>query len=252
MQYQNTPQNSNVSHLAMWSGPRNISTAMMRSFGNRPATKVVDEPFYAHYLLKRPHITHPGREEIINHYENDPRKVADELVAPLPDGIELYYQKHMCQHMIENVPLDWLDKATHVFLIRDPRDVVRSWVKVVPDLTLEETGLPKQVELFRMVQEQTGRIPAVIDTDDVLDNPRNVLSKLCDYIGLPFTERMLNWEPGSKPYDGIWAKHWYDNVNASTGFARRTEKSEPVNPQYEPLIEQAESLYQILANHRIN
>ena len=239
----------------MWSGPRNISTAMMRSFGNRPATKVVDEPFYAHYLLKRPHIAHPDREKIIDYYETDSRKIIDELTAPLPEGIKLYYQKHMCQHMLDDnppIPLDWLDKVTNVFLIRDPRDVVRSWVKVVPDLTLEETGLPKQVELFRMVQKQTGRIPAVIDTDDVLDDPLNVLSKLCEYINLPFSERMLKWERGPKPYDGIWAPHWYNNVNASTTFARRTPKTEPVNPQYEPLIEQAESLYQILADHRIN
>ncbi len=238
-------------HLAMWSGPRNISTAMMRSFGNRPNTKVVDEPFYAHYLLNRPDVSHPGRDEVIAHHETDARMVADELVAPLPEGVELYYQKHMCQHMIEGVPLDWLDRVTHVFLIRDPRDVVRSWAKVVERVTLEEIGLPKQVELFRQVQADTGSVPAVIDSDNVLADPRGVLSKLCERIGLAFDERMLHWEPGPRDYDGIWAKHWYDNVNRSTGFERRTPKSDPVDPRYEPLIEEAQTLYDELAVHRI-
>ena len=224
---------------------------MMRSFGNRPGTKVVDEPFYAHYLLNRPNVMHPGRDEIIAHYETDPRKVADELVAPLPEAITLYYQKHMCQHMIEGVPVDWLSKVTNVFLIRDPRDVVRSWSKVVENVTLDEIGLPKQVELFRQVREETGQIPAVIDSDDVLTDPRSVLSQLCEWIGLTFDDHMLHWAPGPRDYDGIWAPYWYDNVNKSTGFARRTPKTDPVDPRYEPLIERAQMLYDELAQHRL-
>lgn len=238
----------------MWSGPRNISTAMMRAFGNRPNTKVVDEPFYAHYLLHRPGVDHPGREEVIAHHQADARLVADGLVAPLPrgpEGVELYYQKHMCQHMIEGVPADWLDKVTHVFLIRDPRDVVRSWSKVVKDVTLEQIGLPKQAELFRRAWDKTGCVPAVIDSDDVLADPEGVLRKLCERLGLAFDGRMLCWEPGPRAYDGVWAKHWYGNVYRSTGFARRTPKSEPVDPRFEGLITEARGLYDELARHRI-
>jgi hypothetical protein len=240
-----------VTHLAVWSGPRNISTAMMRSFGNRPSTKVVDEPFYAHYLLKRPRVAHPGRDEVIASQERDPRRVADELIAPLPTGVKLYYQKHMCQHMIEGVPTDWLDGVAHVFLIRDPRDVVRSWAKVVNEMTLDEIGLPKQVELFRQAWSTTGRVPAVIDSDDVLADPGGVLRKLCERLGIAFDERMLRWEPGPRDYDGVWGKYWYDNVNNSTGFARRTAKSEAVDGRFNVLIAEARVLYDELARHRI-
>lgn len=234
----------------MWSGPRNLSTAMMRSFGSRPRTTVTDEPFYAHYLLQRPGLDHPGRDEVIHHHETDPQRVSDSLVAPLPADIVLHYQKHMCHHMIPGVPTDWFAKVSHVFLIRDPRDVVRSFAKVMPEVTLEEIGLPRQLELFNLVREQTGRTPAVIDSDDVLANPRQVLSRLCERIGLPFSERMLHWEPGPRVSDGVWAKHWYDGVNQSTGFARRTQKNESVEPRHETLITQAQSLYEELAQHK--
>ena len=224
---------------------------MMRSFGNRANTVVVDEPFYAYYLDSLPDIDHPGREEVIASGETDPAKVIDSLLAPLPQGIDLYYQKHMCQHMLDAVPLDWLEGLTHVFLIRDPRDVIRSFAKVMPELSLAAIGLPRQVELYERVHRLTGVAPAVIDTDDVLADPETVLGKLCARIGLEFTERMLAWEPGPRPADGVWAKHWYANVNASTGFARRTAKNDPVPEAYDALIAEAQPLYAKMAAQRI-
>ncbi len=240
-----------VTHLAMWSGPRNLSTAMMRSFGNRPRTIVADEPFYAHYLRQNPGLDHPGRDEVITQHETDPAKVAESLTAPLPPDIDLHYQKHMCHHMIAGVPTAWMDRVRHVFLIRDPRDVVRSFAKVMPEVTLDEIGLPRQRELFREAADRTGTTPAVIDSDDVLADPRGVLTKLCEHVGLPFDEGMLNWPPGPRDSDGVWAKHWYAGVHQSTGFARRTEKTDTVPTRYEPLIESAQPLYQELAQHRI-
>ncbi len=241
----------NVTHLAMWSGPRNISTAMMRSFGNRPNTLVTDEPFYAHYLLQRPELDHPGRDEVIAGQENDPAKVAEAMTQPLPDGVELHYQKHMGQHMIEGVPTDWLAGLTHVFLIRDPRDVVRSFAKVFPEVSVEMIGLPGQVELFRTIKQMTGQTPAVIDSDDVLADPEGVLKALCARLGLAWTDRMLHWPAGPRDTDGVWAPHWYANVNRSTGFDRRTPKTDPVDPRYEPVIEKAQPMYDELAQHRV-
>lgn len=239
-------------YLAMWSGPRNISTAMMRSFGNRPGTRVVDEPFYAHYLLKRPDVDHPGRDEIIQSHETDPQHVIQSLIKPLAEGIQLCYQKHMCKHMIEGVPLDWMNQCTHVFLIRDPKDVVRSFSRVVPDVSQEDIGLVQQHEMFRKAQEASGEVPLVVDSDDILLDPRGVLEKVCDRLNLEFMDSMLHWERGPRPYDGVWARYWYDNVNASTGFARRTLKNQPVDPRYNDLIAESRILYQELASHRLS
>lgn len=160
--------------IAIWSGPRNISTAMMRSWGNRPDTVVVDEPFYAHYL-KTTGIEHPGRDEVIATHECDWRKVAAQLTGPIPGGKAIYYQKHMAHHWMPYFDTAFLDQLTHAFLIREPREMLTSLVKNVPHPTLESTGLPQQLELFRREQNRTGRTPPVIDARDVLENPRRML-----------------------------------------------------------------------------
>lgn len=235
----------------MWSGPRNISTALMRSFGNRPNTFVVDEPFYAHYLLANPHIDHPGRDEIIRHHDTDPQRVIAELTKPLPGDIDLYYQKHMCQHMIEGVSIEWLSLATHVFLIRNPRDVIRSFAKVMPDVKLEDIGLARQLDLYNRVRDQSGQTPVVIDSDDVLERPEAVLRQLCDRVGLEFSDKMLSWTPGPREYDGVWAKYWYSGVNDSTKFERRTPTTDPVPTRLEGLVEEAMPYYEKLARQRV-
>src|SRR4051812_25368611 len=178
--------------LAMWSGPRNISTAMMRSWGNRDDCVVVDEPLYAHYLAatRKPH---PGMGEVIAAGETDWRRVVERLTGDVPGGRRTYYQKHMTHHMLPDMNRDWLGKLTNCFLIRDPKEVLASYVKIVETPTLEDTGFPQQAEIFSWVKSHAGRIPPVLDAADVLRDPRRILGMLCDAVGVPFQEAMLSW-----------------------------------------------------------
>lgn len=208
----------------MWSGPRNISTALMRSFGSRPDTAVCDEPLYAHYLSVRA-VLHPGRDEIVACGETDWRKVAAFLTGPVPDGKAVFYQKHMAHHLVPEIGRAWLGELLHAFLIRDPREMLLSLVKVLPHPTALDTGLPQQLELVRELEARTGRTPPVIDARDVLSDPPAVLAKLCAALGLDFMPAMLAWDPGLRPTDGIWARYWYDDVARSTGFVRGRVRS---------------------------
>lgn len=203
--------------LAMWSGPRNISTAMMRSWGNRDDTAVVDEPLYAHYL----HATgkpHPGREEVIAAGEIDWQKVVADLTGPVPGGKRVFYQKHMTHHLLPYMSREWLLPLTNCFLIRHPREVLASYAKVVETPLIEDTGFPQQAEIYGYVVQATGSDPPVLDAADVLRDPRHMLGALCDVLKLEFQEAMLAWSPGLRPTDGVWAKHWYGEVEKSTGF----------------------------------
>ncbi len=190
----------------------------MRSFGNRPDTSVCDEPFYAHYLAVTG-LPHPGAEEVIAHHETDCRKVIARLTGPVPDGRPIFYQKHMAHHLLPDIDRGWLERVTNCFLIRDPGEMITSLIEHVPEITIRDTGLPQQVEIFEQVRGRTGVTPPVIDARDVLENPRRVLSLLCEALGIAFTEAMLSWPPGRRPTDGIWARHWYAAVEAATGCA---------------------------------
>jgi hypothetical protein len=203
--------------LALWSGPRNLSTAFMRSWGNRVDTAVVDEPFYAHYL-RTTGLDHPGREEILARHETDWRRVVDALLAPLPAGIEILYQKQMSHHLLPDMGRDWLGEMTHAFLIRDPRPMLASLGGKLGRFDLLATGLPQQVEIFEYVLRTTGRVPPVVDAADLLAAPEAVLRALCGALGVPFSDRMLRWPPGPRSTDGIWARHWYERVERSSGF----------------------------------
>lgn len=205
--------------IAMWSGPRNISTALMRSFGSRADTSVCDEPLYAHYLSVRA-LEHPGRDEIVAQGETDWRKVAAFLSGPVPGGRAVFYQKHMAHHLVPEIGREWLHELTHAFLIRDPREMLLSLAQVTPHPSALDTGLPQQLELWRELEARTGCAPPVIDARDVLGDPPGVLARLCAALGLEFTPAMLAWEPGPRSTDGIWARHWYGDVLRSTGFAR--------------------------------
>jgi len=211
------PERDPVIRIAMWSGPRNISTALMRSWEARGDTYVVDEPFYAHYLHETG-ADHPGRDEIVETYETDWSRVAAWLTGPVPDGKRIFYQKHMAHHLLEGMEGDWLEGLRHAFLIRDPREMLTSLVRITPNPTLEDTGLPQQARLFERVRERTGRVPPVIDARDVLESPSRVLSRLCTALGVAYDEAMLSWKPGLRETDGIWAEHWYGSVVESTGF----------------------------------
>ena len=205
-------------YVAMWSGPRNISTAMMRAWGNRPDTCVCDEPLYAHYLLSTGHTDHPGYEETIRRHETDWHRVVAWLTGPVPGAASIFYQKHMAHHVLPGMAIDWIDRLDNCFLIRDPAETLASLVEFLPSPSVEETGLPKQVELFERVCQTVNSPPPVIDARDVLENPTGVLAALCARLSVPFYPEMLAWQPGPRDTDGAWAPHWYGKVYETTGF----------------------------------
>ena len=237
--------------LAMWSGPRNVSTAFMRAWENRPDTIVVDEPFYAHYLQVTG-LDHPGRDEVVAHHETDWRRVVENLLAPLPDGVEICYQKQMSHHLLPHMGREWLDEVTHAFLIRDPAPMLVSLGEKLGEFELDATGLPQQVEIFDHVVRSTGVVPPVIDSADLLAAPEAVLRSLCVALGVPFSERMLSWPPGRRASDGVWAKHWYERVERSTGFEVAEPSSVPrPEGRLAGLEAQCRPLYEKLLAHRL-
>ncbi len=202
--------------LAMWSGPRNISTAMMRSWENRPDTIVVDEPLYPHFLAATG-IDHPGRDEVLAVGETDWRVVVDQLLGPVPAGIAVFFQKHMAHHLVPGLEHGWMRALTNVLLIREPGEVVASYVKAREQVSADDIGLPQQAMLY---DEWTswGMTPRVIDAADFLRDPETHLRGLCDLVGVDFTDAMLRWPSGRRDTDGVWGPHWYDAVWSSTGF----------------------------------
>lgn len=236
--------------LAMWSGPRNISTAMMRAWGNRPDTFVCDEPLYAHYL-KVTGRRHRGADEVIAAGETNVQKVIDWLTGPVPWGKRIFFQKHMTHHLLADVPRDWMRGLTHCFLIRDPNEMLTSFIKHVADPTLVDTGYPQQVEILNLVRQWTGSVPPVLDSKDVLDNPRKMLGLLCDRVGVEFTDRMLSWDPGIRETDGVWAKHWYKEVETTTSFKPYAPKAEKLPSEFAGLLEDCDRYYQQLYVHRL-
>jgi len=240
-----------VLRLAMWSGPRNVSTAFMRAWENRPDTIVVDEPFYAHYLLATG-LDHPGRDEVIAHHETDWRRVVESLLAQVPPGTRVLYQKQMSHHLLPHMGREWLGSMTHAFLIRDPAPMLASLGEKLGDFEIEATGLPQQVEIFDYVQRTTGGLPPVVDTTDLLAAPEPMLRALCAALGIPFSMRMLCWPPGPRPTDGVWARHWYERVERSTGF----EAPEPMDAhrlqgRLAELEARCRPLYERLHVHRL-
>ncbi|HXE58663.1 MAG TPA: hypothetical protein VNK43_11735 [Gemmatimonadales bacterium] len=239
-----------VVRIAMWSGPRNISTALLRAWENRPDTVVVDEPFYAYYLTRVP-VDHPGRDEVIAHHETDWRRVVAELLADLPSGRTIFYQKHMAHHLLPEIDRGWLERVTNVFLVRDPREMIVSLARKMGPPTLRDTGLPQQLEIFRAERARTGRTPPVIDAADVLRDPRRALGALCEALGVPFLDAMLSWPPGRRSTDGIWAKYWYDAVERSTGFEPYVPGDRRVPPELRPLADECMAYYDELREERL-
>jgi hypothetical protein len=233
----------------MWSGPRNLSTAMMYAFAARGDCAVWDEPFYAAYL-RLTGIDHPMRDEIIARHEADAGQVAVACEGQIPQEKTLFYQKHMTLHMIPGIPRGWMRNVTNVFLIRHPARVVASYAKKREAPTLADIGFVQQAELLDEVAGQTGQAPLVIDSADIRANPRDALAGLCAALGIPFTGRMLSWPAGPKPYDGVWAAHWYNAVHASTGFDAAEGPLPDLPPDYARLAEAALPYYLRLSAHR--
>ncbi|MGF1477273.1 MAG: HAD family hydrolase [Geminicoccaceae bacterium] len=222
--------------VAMWSGPRNISTAMMRAWENRADTAVWDEPLYAYYL-KATGADHPLASEIIDHYETDWRRVVDACLGPVPGGRKIFFQKHMTHHVLDEMSLDWLAGLSHVFLMRRPDQVIASYAAARDRFTVQDIGILQQDRLFDRIRVLTGKPPPVIDCDDVLANPEGLLRALCAALSVAFDPAMLSWPSGRRQTDGIWASHWYANVERSTGFSPRPEVDRKVP---EALIAMAE------------
>lgn len=205
-----------VLRIAMWSGPRNISTAMMRAWENRPDCAVSDEPLYAAYLAMTG-ADHPGRDEVIAAGETDWRKVADALLGPVPGGKPVWYQKHMSHHLLPGMDTAWIHRLHNVFLVRDPAEVVSSYLRSRDTVAPADIGLLQQAALYDELAA-AGRAPTVIDAGDFLADPEGHLRAVCTELGLEFTPTMLAWPAGPRDSDGVWAPYWYDTVWRSTGF----------------------------------
>lgn len=240
-----------VTRIAMWSGPRNLSTALMRSWENRPDTMVLDEPLYAHYLAHTG-LHHPGRDEIVAAGPARAEAAVAQCVAPLPQGITVSYQKHMSHHLLDHLDRDWLDQLRHVLLIRHPVEVLASYTQVRDEVTLADIGLPQQVEL-------ADRAELVIDAADFLTDPPTYLGELCRRVGVAFTpelaQAMLSWPPGRRDSDGCWARYWYGAVESSTGFRPPPDPGsrpgvDDLPSSLRPLAREALDLYHQLAAGR--
>ncbi len=261
--------------IAMWSGPRNISTAMMRSWDARPDTVVCDEPLYARYL-KLTGADHPARDEIIANCQTDLDALIATLTGPIPGATgglptsgssddapnpsnrpettathTIFYQKHMAHHLLENDDLDWILQLTNCLLIRNPAEMITSYIKVIEDPTPHTLALPQQQRLFHRITNHTGSPPPIIDARDALENPRAMLTRLCDALHVPFTDRMLSWPPGPRPTDGPWARYWYANVERSTTFTPYKPKNEPVPDHLQSTLAACNEIYHQLHAQRL-
>jgi hypothetical protein len=242
----------NAVRIAMWSGPRNISTALMRSFASRPDTTVVDEPLYAAYL-RATGLDHPMTAEVLAAQPNDWRVVVEQLLGPVPGDKPVFYQKHMTHHLLPDVGRGWLASVQNAFLIRDPAAVLASYSQKRAHVTLADIGIVQQRELFDREADRLGHAPPVVDGADVLAQPARVLSQLCAALGLTFSPAMLRWPAGRQPTDGVWAPAWYAAVERSTGFEPPPLRSDrPLPDELQELAEAAQPHYAGMAAHRLH
>jgi hypothetical protein len=235
--------------VAMWSGPRNISTAMMRAWENRPDTVVVDEPLYAEYLA-RTGIDHPGRADVLAAQPNSLDAAVAALHEPLPDGTTVHYAKHMAHHLDLDADAGWTDAFRNVLLVRDPREVVASYVRSREACEPEDIGLLQQQWLLER-WDRSGLDVPVLDSADFLRDPEAHLRWLCDWLGIAFTDRMQSWPPGPRDSDGVWAPHWYDAVLASTGFEPYRPRDVELSPHDAAVAEACRPAYDALHARRV-
>lgn len=236
--------------IAMWSGPRNLSTAMMRSFGSRADTFVSDEPFYGCFL-KETGADHPMRAETVAGMECNWKKVMAALRGPPPDGSTIWYQKHMWHHMAGPIGYEQFDGFTHAFLIREPERMIASYLRKRESAAFGGFGLDRQAEFFEREAQRLGAAPPVIDANDVLKHPEGVLTKLCAVLGIAWDPAMLNWAPGRRASDGPWAPHWYGAVEVSRGFGPPETGSPELSDEARRLADRCRPYYEQLAAHRI-
>lgn len=232
----------------MWSGPRNISTALMYSFAQRKDTRVYDEPLYGHYLSQTDADEyHPGAEEVLESMETDGQKVVDWMMGPHDKPVVFF--KQMTHHLV-NLDHSFLEDTINIILTRDPKEMLPSYAKQVKNPSMRDVGYAQHLELLQYLQERESEF-VVLTSKSVLVDPPGTLRKLCDSIGIPFDEAMLSWEKGARPEDGVWAKYWYDSVHQSTGFKPYQPKTEPFPEALNPLLEKCRPIYEKLVKYAI-
>lgn len=234
--------------IAMWSCSRNLSTATMRAWSSRPDTLVVDEPLYAPWLLSTGAL-HPLRERILAAHECDWERVVQGLTGPCPAPV--LYEKHISKHLLPHMDRGWLATHRHAFLIREPRAMLRSFAAKLDTVTLDETGVPQQAELWRWLRDKLGVEAPVVAARDLQTDPAGVLEQLCVALRVPWTRRMLAWSEGLRPTDGVWAPHWYDGVRVSTGFAPYRPRTNALSDELEAIAEQCLPAWEFLHARRI-
>lgn len=237
----------NHTRINLWSSPRNISTAMMYSFAQRDDTAVFDEPLYAHYLTTTG-IDHPGKDEILESQNNDGEKVINEIILANHNK-PISFFKQMTHHLVD-VDLDFLSQTKNIIFIRDPKQIIASYAQVRNDVTMQDVGIEKQWQLYNHLTKNNLNC-IVLDSNEILKSPQNVLQQLCDALQISFTEKMLHWPAGAKPYDGIWAKYWYDNVHRSTAFEKQKTSERDLPFYLESLYKDCKTFYDQLYPYSI-
>ena len=232
----------------MWSGPRNLSTALMRSFENRNDTKVIDEPFYAYYL-KKTQLDHPMKNEIINYYPTSQKQIL-KIITSKTHNNEIFYQKHMTHHIIKNTRLDWLNSGYNCFLIRHPAKVINSYIKKNNLLSIDDIGFKKQYEIFNMIKKDKIKY-LVVNADTILQDPLKTLKKLCKILKIRFTKKMLSWPKGKRSSDGIWSTVWYKNVELSNTFSKYKKEKYYVPKKYNDIYEESLKYYNEMNQYSI-
>ena len=227
--------------VACWSGPRNISTALMRAWSSRTDTFVTDEPFYAHFL-EFSQKKHPMREKIIKHYLSDYNEIVEYLTYDIPNQKTIWYQKHMAHHINDFSKIDWIKKCENCILIRHPKEVIHSYAAKNNLKGVEELGYPQQFEIIKFLKK-VNQSYKIIDSADLLKNPKDVLSDWCESINIDFEKSMLHWEKGNHKYDGIWWRHWYDNVINTTRFQKYKEKDITIENEFDSIYNEAMEYY---------
>jgi len=237
--------------IAMWSGARSLSTALMRAWESRPDTAVWDEPLFPPYLLLSGDDYH-SRKKVLTQCETDWKKVVKKMTTePIPEGKTIYYQKHISHLLLAQMGMDWLPKLSNCILIREPHEMLTSLYQKWPEITLQRTGLPHLEQIFQYIYETTGAISPIIDATDLQKNPRRTLSLLCEVVGVEFSEAMLSWSAGIRTTDGAWAKQWYDSVEKSTGFRPYKPKTDRIPEHLLDVFEQCNEIYQKLYKYRL-
>ena len=239
-----------MTKIAMWSGPRNISTAIMRSFGNRPDTFITDEPFYSYYLNKTQQ-KHPMYKEIISSGEIIWEKIVEHISGDIPKNKSVWYQKHMAQHNLPGMDLGWIYNMNNVVLIRHPKKVILSYIKKFEIENINQLGYVQQFDLINLLKDKNNQYPVIIDAEDLLKNPKEILCQLCKKIGIPFYNNMLSWKYGEKNTDGIWGKYWYKKVNDSNSFLKSQTSTLKMPEKYLDIYNNCLHYYKKMYNTRL-